>query len=174
MNRKEQFCLKWNDFSENMISTFSYLRTDQELTDVTLVCEDGTEIEAHKLVLTAGSTFFKNIFKNKRKGTPIIYMRGLKSSNLSAIKDFMYFGEVNIQKEELDTFLSLADELQIRGLADSGENNKETENKEQMTHRNVTPNPRGTKSVGSIKEESSMTYEALLFLKTLLENLHNK
>ena len=49
----------------------------------------------------------------------MIYMRGLKAKDLVAIVDFMYQGEANIFQEDLDAFLALADELQIKGLAGS-------------------------------------------------------
>ena len=93
MSTSEKFCLKWNDFSDNLLSTFSELRCDQDLLDVALVCEDGTQIEAHKVILSAGSIFFKNIFKIKKKETPIVYMRGLKGSDLNAILDLEEEGQ---------------------------------------------------------------------------------
>ena len=42
MSNSEKLCLKWNDFQENLHSAFAVLRNDQDLADVTLVCEDGT------------------------------------------------------------------------------------------------------------------------------------
>ena len=49
----EKLCLQWNEFKENVSSVFGDLRQDNELTDVTLVCEDGQQVETHKLVLIA-------------------------------------------------------------------------------------------------------------------------
>ena len=43
-------------------------------------------------------------------------MRGLKSEVLSAMIDFLYSGEANVLQENLDSFLALADELQLKGL----------------------------------------------------------
>ena len=43
-------------------------------------------------------------------------MRGLKSEDLLAIIDFLYFGEANVLQENLDSFLSLAEELRLKGL----------------------------------------------------------
>jgi len=40
MNQNEKFCLKWNDFHENIGTTFSGLRDVQDFSDVTLACED--------------------------------------------------------------------------------------------------------------------------------------
>ena len=46
----------------------------------------------------------------------MIYMRGIKALELVAIVDFIYQGEANIYQEDLDGFLALADELQLKGL----------------------------------------------------------
>ena len=51
MQNSEKLCLKWNDFQENTISSFEVLRNDQEFADVTLACEYGTQVEAHKVIL---------------------------------------------------------------------------------------------------------------------------
>ena len=57
-NADEKLRLQWNDFKENVNSAFGDLRQDKEFTDVTLVCEDGQQVEAHKLFLIASSPFF--------------------------------------------------------------------------------------------------------------------
>ena len=57
----EKLCLRWSEFKENLNSTFGRLRNDKEFTDVTLACEDGQEIEAHKVILAASSPFFEKI-----------------------------------------------------------------------------------------------------------------
>ena len=43
-------------------------------------------------------------------------MRGMNSEELLAIVDFLYFGEANIFQEHLDSFLNIAEELQLKGL----------------------------------------------------------
>ena len=51
----EKLCLQWNDFQENIESAFVNLREDNDFTDVTLACEDGQQVEAHKVILAASS-----------------------------------------------------------------------------------------------------------------------
>ena len=58
---KEKLCLQWNNFKENVNSAFGRLRNDKEFTDVTLECEDGRQIEAHKVILAASSPLFEKI-----------------------------------------------------------------------------------------------------------------
>ena len=54
----EKLCLQWNDFLENVKSAFGNLREDNDFTDVTLACEGGQQVEAHKVILAASSPFF--------------------------------------------------------------------------------------------------------------------
>ena len=116
MNTDEKLCLQWNDFRENVSSAFGDLRQDKEFTDVTLVCEDGQQVEAHKVVLVASSPFFQNILKRNKHPHPLIYMRGVKPENLTAMVDFFYHGEANVYQEHLESFFHLAEELQLKGL----------------------------------------------------------
>merc|ERR1712204_149839 len=114
---EEKLCLKWNDFQENTISSFGKLRDDKEFSDVTLACEDGQQVEAHKLVLASSSTFFMNLLNRNKHPHPLIYMSGMKSEDLVAIVDFLYHGEANIYQESLDSFLAVAEELRLKGLS---------------------------------------------------------
>ena len=116
MNMAEKLCLQWNDFKENVSSSFGELREDADLTDVTLVCEDGKQVEAHKVILASSSPFFMHFFKKNKHSHPLIYMRGLQLEDLLAILDFLYFGEANIFQDNLDSFLALAEELKLKGL----------------------------------------------------------
>ena len=112
----EKLCLQWNDFKENVISAFGDLRQNKEFTDVTLACEDGQQVEAHKVVLVGSSPFFQNLLKRIKNPHPLIYMRGVTADNLMAMVDFFYHGETNVYQENLDSFLVLAEELQLKGL----------------------------------------------------------
>ena len=116
MPTSEKFCLQWNGFQENVNTAFAALRKDNDFTDVTLACQDGHQVEAHKVILAASSPFFQNLLKRKKHAHPLIYMRGVNSDDLLAIVDFLYYGEINIYQENLDSFLNLAEELELKGL----------------------------------------------------------
>ena len=112
----KKLCLKWNDFQDNTRCAFGNLREDNDFVDVTLACEDGQQIEGHKVILAASSPFFKQLLARNKHPHPLIYMRGVKFYDLVAIVEFLYFGEANIQQINLDSFLCLAEELQLQGL----------------------------------------------------------
>lgn len=58
----QQFCLRWNEFQSNMVSSFKHLREEKSFTDVTLAC-DGQTCKAHKMVLSACSPYFKALLE---------------------------------------------------------------------------------------------------------------
>ena len=120
----EKLCLQWNDFKENAISAFRSLREEKEFADVTLACEDGKQIEVHKVILASSSPFFQNILSKNKHSHPLVYMRGVKSDDLMAIVDFLYCGEANVFQENLDSFLEIAEELQLEGLMGKPEEEK--------------------------------------------------
>ena len=112
----EKLCLQWNDFQENIKSAFGILREDRDLKDVTLACEDGQQVEAHKVILASSSPFFQKLLGRNKQPHPLIYMKGTKFDDLLTILDFLYRGEANVFQENLDSFLSVAEELQLKGL----------------------------------------------------------
>ena len=130
----EKLCLQWNDFKENVNTAFGSLRDDTDFTDVTLVCEDGQQIAAYKVILASSSPFFQNVLKRNKHSQPLIYMKGVKLKDLSAIVDFLYCGEANVFQENLDSFLSIAEELKLKGLTGQTEDIviAKTENEEAL------------------------------------------
>ena len=129
----EKLCLQCNDFKDIKDSAFVSLRNDVDFADVTLACEDGHQVNAHKVILAAVSPYFQNILKKNQQPHPLIYMRALKSEDLAAIVDFLFQGEVNIFWQNLDSFLAIAAELQLKGLVDQSDehtNGKVHEEKE--------------------------------------------
>ena len=116
MNNSEKFCLKWNDFKESVGSAFGSMREDLDFADTTLACEDGQQLSAHKVILAASSPFFHKLLKRNKQPHQLVYMRGMKFEDLKAVVDFLYYGEANIFQDNLDVFLNIAEELQLKGL----------------------------------------------------------
>ena len=89
---------------------------ERDFSDVTLVSEDETRIQAHKIVLSSSSSFFSNILKKHSHPNPLIFVKGVSSSLLSSMVAFMYKGQVEVAKENLDKFLEACTDFKIRGL----------------------------------------------------------
>ena len=75
-------CLNWGHFQKNLNASFGSLKENKEFSDVTLVCGQGKQVEAHKVILAGSSPFFQNILKTYIHPHPIIYMRGVKEDEL--------------------------------------------------------------------------------------------
>ena len=112
----EKLCLKWNDYQDNVNSAFGSLRAENDFADVTLVSEDGQQVEAHKAILAVSSPTFQKLLAGNKHPHPLIYLRGIKAHDLVAILDFLYRGEANVFQDNIDSFLAVAEELQIEGL----------------------------------------------------------
>ncbi|XP_015523075.1 zinc finger and BTB domain-containing protein 14 isoform X1 [Neodiprion pinetum] len=138
---QQQFCLRWNNFQANITSQFEALRDDEDFVDVTFAC-DGRRLQAHKVVLSACSPYFKELFKTNPCKHPIIFMRDVEFEHLQSLLEFMYAGEVNISQAELPTFLRTAESLQIRGLTDS-QSNRHNNEKHSKTNNIHASNGRG-------------------------------
>lgn len=131
----DKFCLKWNDFESNISDAFKDLREQKDFFDVTLACDDQSQIEAHKVILSACSPFFRNILRRNPHQHPLLYIKGVKFKELVAILDFMYMGEVNVVQDELNTFLVVAEELKVKGLTQNS-------SKEQSSKSNKIDEPK--------------------------------
>ena len=114
---ENRISFKWEHFQENVTSWFCELRSDIDFTDVTLACEDGL-VEAHKTVLSLSSPWFKTLLLGKIRNTqhPFIYMRGLETRVLEGVMNFIYQGQVNVLQEDLEAFLKIGQDLQVKGL----------------------------------------------------------
>ena len=117
----DKFCLRWNDFESNLSTAFQSVREEKELYDVTLACDGGGEFQAHRLVLSACSQVFRQVICRKsqlggNQQQQVIYLRGVNSRDLKFILSFMYQGEVSIAQDHLNSFLAVAEDLQVKGL----------------------------------------------------------
>jgi len=120
MASSEKFCLRWNDFEQNVSGAFRELREEKDFFDVTLACDDDNQLQAHKVIISACSPFFRNILRRNPHQHPLLYLKGVKSRELMSVLNFMYQGEVNVAQDDLNTFLSVAEELQVKGLTQGG------------------------------------------------------
>jgi len=114
----ENYNLMWGDFTSNLSMTVKDLRNENDFLDVSIACEDEV-IEAHKVILSAASPFFKNILKKNKHAHPFIYLNGVKIKDMKNLIDFMYNGEATVSHEDLDKFMAVANDLKVKGLTRS-------------------------------------------------------
>ncbi|XP_031618556.1 longitudinals lacking protein, isoforms H/M/V-like [Contarinia nasturtii] len=111
----DQYKLQWNQHHPNLLTVFSSLLHSNQMVDVTIVMEN-REIHAHKIVLSACSPFFQNIFLRNSCKHPVIILTGIKYSFMKSLIEFIYNGEVNIYQDDLVELLRIANILKIKGL----------------------------------------------------------
>jgi len=124
----EKFCLRWNDFERNISSAFRDIREEKEFFDITLACDD-EQLQAHKVILSACSPFFKNILRRNHHQHPLLYLKGVSFRDMEAVLNFMYHGEVNVAQDDLNSFLQVAEDLRVKGLTQNQSGNVQTESK---------------------------------------------
>ncbi|XP_013189508.2 protein abrupt [Amyelois transitella] len=111
----DQFCLRWNNFQTNIVSALDSLKCSEDLVDVTLTCE-GRNIKAHKVILSACSPYFRNVFKENPCQHPVIILKDVSADDIVSLLSYMYQGEVFIEESKLSSFLHTAALLQVKGL----------------------------------------------------------
>jgi len=127
----EKFCLRWNDFESNISVAFRELREEKDFFDVTLACDD-SQVQAHKVILSACSPFFRNILRRNPHQHPLLYLKGVKYKELLSVLNFMYQGEVNVAQEELNSFLAVAEDLRVKGLTQNNSGTSSSSNTEKQ------------------------------------------
>nr|CAD7591056.1 unnamed protein product [Timema genevievae] len=114
----EHYCLRWNNHQSNLLGVFSQLLQDESLVDVTLACAEGLSIRAHKVVLSACSSYFQTLFVDHPNRHPIVILKDVRFAELRTLVEFMYKGEVNVEYCQLSALLKTAESLKVKGLAE--------------------------------------------------------
>ena len=113
-------------FLNALSNSISSLLSSSSLCDVTLVCDDG-QVSAHKLVLAATSSFFSSVFNLNSHPHPLMFLRGVKLSQMKALLAYAYSGGTEVAHKDLAGFLAVAEDLKIEGLIQKGENRAKRE-----------------------------------------------
>ncbi|XP_071523792.1 uncharacterized protein [Panulirus ornatus] len=108
--------LKWNNHRSTFFHILSEVRGKHTYTDATLACE-GKFFPVHKLVMSTCSDYFAEIFEKTPCKNPVVVLKDIKKSDLEALLDYMYIGEVDVRQSELAGLIKAAECLRIKGLA---------------------------------------------------------
>ena len=89
---------------------------DDLLTDVTLATETKT-YKAHKLILSACSPYFRNLFvSNPECSHPTVFFKDISAAQMDLLMEYMYRGKISVKQSDLEKILRTATSLQIHGL----------------------------------------------------------
>ncbi|XP_065565702.1 modifier of mdg4-like isoform X4 [Artemia franciscana] len=114
------YCLKWNKYGTVFQSSFLNLFASQELTDMTFVI-DGEFIKCHRIIISAASSYFRNILVNLKEPNPVIVLNDISYSTFRALIDFIYCGEIEVHQSFLGAVVRAGEKYCIEGLKESEE-----------------------------------------------------
>lgn len=134
MDASSHLKIRWNNFPVTVSSSLEALRNNGDLVDTSLFCEgrrfmviqtiliefvfkikihQKNSIQAHRVVLSATSNYFRQIFKEISSPNVAIVLSGLNHQDIEAILTFIYCGEVSLCEPQLPSFLKTAETLQV-------------------------------------------------------------
>jgi len=136
------------------------LYEDDNFTDVTLACEDGHQLKAHRAVLSTCSPFFQNILKKNQSSNLVLYLSGTNYKDLSSILKFVYLGECDVPMNEVENFLFTARSLKVDDLQEvKGTNTQNLIEKSisvnSLFEKNISINNLSETSINSLFEKSA-------------------
>jgi len=114
---REELNLTLDSYPQHLGEIMSQLLFSEQFADVTLVCDDGKKIKAHRNILSICSPVFKNILQIDETNAPTIYLQGINYNEMAEIIKFIYLGQASVLKTKVDTFLLAADHLKIKKLS---------------------------------------------------------
>ena len=109
----QQYNLAWHTYSEHQREMMREMMICDDFKDVTLISDDKKPIKAHRNILSVCSPLFKNIFQMDTNNHPVIYLRGIKHSEIESILQFIYLGETKLSNHNLNELLLVAKNLEI-------------------------------------------------------------
>ena len=108
--------LAYSDRSNEQTKFYNELFEKQELTDVTIACDDGFQIKAHRTIISASSLFFREVIMNSNNTSPFFYLKGVNQENLQSLLEFIYEGETVVKTEKVDDLVAIGNDLKILGI----------------------------------------------------------
>merc|ERR1711983_397233 len=112
----EKFTLSWHSYADHYQGILRNLFDTGELSDVTLICDDQVKFKAHKFILKSCSPVFESILNETNDSKSVVYLRGIKQSELKPILSFIYSGQASFYQERMKDFLKIGKDLQIKEI----------------------------------------------------------
>merc|ERR1719300_1005938 len=136
MTKNKKLLLQNHDFVQNHVQFYKEIRSEKDTSDVTLAIGDQT-LDAHKMILSAASSLFRNIIRKSKTSHSFIYLNGVNFEDMEALLDFIYTGQAKVPANTFKRFLATADELKVGGLmAEKDDKKKQQDTKQRKKEKN--------------------------------------
>ena len=112
----DNYSISWQAFPDHLQLMLRELHESKKFCDLTLVCDDQTQLRAHQSVLSVSSPVFQRIIESCSSQHPLIYLRGIESQELKSILEFMYLGETEVLKERITEFIRVVNDLEVKEI----------------------------------------------------------
>ena len=113
----QKYNVNWDTYSDHLQSILQQMLSSNEFADVTLVTDDDKQIKAHRNILSACSPVFKKILQScNTNNHPVIYLRGIRNSEMESLMQFIYMGKTSIYQDRVKEFLMIGNDLEIKDL----------------------------------------------------------
>merc|ERR1719427_634632 len=158
---EEKSHIKFDSFSDHLAGAFKNFVEEGHFSDVTLVSDDQKQFKAHKVVLSACSPVLKTLLINNPHSHPLLYLRGIKQTELQAILKFMYFGETQIFENRINDFVSVAKDLEVKEISEEQDEEEEGDDQSNTFQAEETVNeePTITEEPTVVKREQTRNTE---------------
>ena len=119
----QKYDVNWHTYSDHLQGILQQMLLSNEFTDVTLVTDDDKQIQAHRNILSACSPVFKKILQScNTNNHTVIYLRGIRNSEMESLMQFIYMGKTSIYQDRVKEFLMVGNDLEIKDLRKNVEN----------------------------------------------------
>ncbi|CAH0750054.1 unnamed protein product [Diatraea saccharalis] len=110
-----QLLLSCKSFGNNIFEGLSSFQQKEEFVDLTLAA-DGHFVKVHQMVLSLASPYLKELIKSAPCPHPILFLNQISYQTLCAILEYIYSGEVIVNKNDIGELIQAAKALHITGL----------------------------------------------------------
>ncbi|XP_036338594.1 kelch-like protein 1 [Rhagoletis pomonella] len=98
-----------NHFIKKLLNNICDFYDEQDLIDVTFKLSNPTAmVPAHRLILSAASPYFKDLFKSDKGLTPVIEVNDIDSDTFERLITFCYTGQTLVTIDNVDAMLKAA------------------------------------------------------------------
>lgn len=106
---------KFPAHQDHTLSLAKMCKESKQFADCVIQSDSGFKHRAHRLVLGAASGFLKTIFEQVPPSLPeaTVLVPGVKESTVKALLDFLYTGEMSVEREDTADLQLLTETLQI-------------------------------------------------------------
>ena len=113
----DNYYFKHSTHFGDMFGLFEEFYRSKSLSDVVIAC-DGKSIHAHRIVLSAGSEYFRRILASVSnvQQYPVLIINDISYEDMQTIVEFIYRGQIVVRRDKVEPLRQAAYKLRIKGF----------------------------------------------------------